>query len=136
MKSEDCFAMSLRLINRRVTNMYDEALRSLKITVHQLNIMMVIQEQKTISATELSEITMLTRSTLSRNLNRLKQDGLIELSGARSSKRQPIMLTEKGLDLLAKAKPVWKKMQASTYRILGPNGVEMIKAVNSALVED
>lgn len=135
MKSEDCFAMSLRLINRQVTNMYDDALRPLKITIHQLNIMMVILEQKSLSATELSEITMLTRSTLSRNLNRLKNDGLVELTGARSSKRQPITLTESGIDLLAKAKPIWKKMQASTYRILGPNGVEMIKAINSALVQ-
>ncbi len=41
--ASECLAVRIRLLNRTVTHIFDEALRPLKVKVSQLNVLMVVE---------------------------------------------------------------------------------------------
>ena len=55
----DCLAVRIRLLNRTVTNIYDQALRPLKVKVSQLNVLIVVAKRGLGSArTKISSILL------------------------------------------------------------------------------
>ena len=63
-----CIAVRLRLLNRVVTNFYDDALRPLGLKVSQLNILIVTAKLGLARPAQVCEILQLDTSTLSRNV--------------------------------------------------------------------
>src|SRR5438874_3895487 len=70
-----CIAVRLRLLNRVVTNFYDDALRPLGLKVSQLNILVVTARLGVARPTRVCEILQLDASTLSRNVKRMMAKG-------------------------------------------------------------
>ena len=68
-----CIAVRLRLLNRVVTNLYDDALRPLGLKVSQLNILIVTAQLGLARPAQVCEILQLDASTLSRNVNRCRR---------------------------------------------------------------
>src|SRR5436305_2515731 len=73
--SRTCIAVRLRLLNRVVTNFYDDALRPLGLKVSQLNILVVTARLGVARPTRVCEILQLDASTLSRNVKRMMAKG-------------------------------------------------------------
>ena len=46
--ASECLAVRIRLLNRTVTNIFDAALRPLKVKVSQLNVLMVVADRKSV----------------------------------------------------------------------------------------
>ena len=74
--TRDCLAARVRLLNRRVLRMYDEALRPLGIKVTQLNVLVVLSRLGPQSPTEVTHVLDMGKSTLSHNVERLRLRGL------------------------------------------------------------
>ncbi len=121
----ECIAVRMRMLNRVVTNLYDEALRPLGLKVSQMNILVAAAKMGTARPAEICERLHLDVSTLSRNVERMKARGWLEVIPDEDGRAQPFRLTGQGRKLLEKAVPAWSKAQEEAKFILGQDVVEL-----------
>ena len=124
--SKTCIAVRLRLLNRVVTNLYDEALRPLGLKVSQLNILIVTARLALARPAEVCEILQLDTSTLSRNVRPLRAHGWLEVVPGEDARTQSFRLTAQGKRLIEKAIPAWEKAQQEASELLGAEGVGLL----------
>src|SRR5436305_13274034 len=124
--SRKCIAVRLRLLNRVVTNFYDDALRPLGLKVSQLNILIVTARLGLARPAQVCEILQLDTSTLSRNVKPLQTHGWLEVVPDEDARTQPFRLTAQGKRLIEKATPAWEEAQRQASELLGAEGVALL----------
>jgi DNA-binding MarR family transcriptional regulator len=124
--ASECVAVRLRMLNRVVTNIYDDALRSLDLKVSQMNILVAAAKMRTARPIEVCEHLHLDVSTLSRNVERMKNRGWLETVQGEDGRSQPFRLTPQGRKLLEKAIPAWSQAQQQVKKSLGSAFVEQL----------
>jgi DNA-binding MarR family transcriptional regulator len=124
--AETCIAVRLRLLNRVVTNVYDEALRPLGLKVSQLNILVVAAKLVLARPARVCEILQLDTSTLSRNVERMRANGWLECVPDHDARTQPFRLTAQGKRLLQRAFPAWEHAQCQAKELMGNNGIALL----------
>jgi DNA-binding MarR family transcriptional regulator len=65
-------------------------------------------------------------STLSRNVERMKARGWLEVVPAEDGRSQPFRLTPQGRRLLEKAMPAWSEAQERVKKVLGDGFVDQL----------
>src|SRR5947207_15318555 len=136
----ECIAVRLRMLNRVITNIYDNALRPLNLKVSQMNILVAAAKMGTVRPLEVCEYLHLDVSTLSRNVERMKARGWLEVVPDEDGRSQPFQLTAQGRKLLEKAVPAWSEAQQQVKRVLGNGFVDQLnqamkRVSDSALTE-
>jgi DNA-binding MarR family transcriptional regulator len=121
-----CIAVRLRMLNRVVTNFYDEALRNLGLKVTQMNVLVVAARLGVARPAQVSELLHLDLSTLSRNVDRMMTRGWLEAVPEEDARTQPFRLTDQGRRLLERAIPAWEKAQKQAAELLGESGVAVL----------
>ncbi len=124
--AKTCIAVRLRLMNRVVTNFYDDSLRPLGLKVSQLNILIVTAKLGLARPTQIGEILQLDKSTLSRNLERMRAHGWLEVVPEEDARAQPFRLTSQGKRLIEKAIPAWERAQRQAVELLGDEGIALL----------
>jgi DNA-binding MarR family transcriptional regulator len=121
-----CIAVRLRLLNRVVTNLYDNALRPLGLKVSQLNILVVTAKLGLAQPAKVCAILHLDTSTLSRNVERMRAKGWLEAVPGEDARTQPFRLTTQGKRLLERAVPAWEVAQREAEELLGKEGIALL----------
>jgi DNA-binding MarR family transcriptional regulator len=124
--SRTCIAVRLRLLNRVVTNFYDDALRPLGLKVSQMNILIVTARLGLARPAQVCEILQLGASTLSRNIRPLQAHGWLEVAPEEDARVQPFRLTSRGKRLIEKAVPAWEEAQRKATKLLGDEGITLL----------
>ena len=124
--ANDCLAVRVRLLNRTVTNIFDEALRPLGVKVSQLNVLMVVAKRGPMSPGDVARRLNMEKSTVSRNVDRMRTHGWISVSEGDSGRKQILEIGPAGRKLIEKSLPLWKKAQARTEAMLGQQGARSI----------
>ena len=124
--SRTCIAVRLRLLNRVVTNLYDDALRPLGLRVSQLNILIVTARLGLARPAQVCEILQLDASTLSRNVKPLQAHGWLEVVPEEDARAQPFRLTPQGKRLIEKAMAAWEEAQRQASELLGSEGIALL----------
>jgi DNA-binding MarR family transcriptional regulator len=124
--ASSCIAVRLRLLNRVVTGFYDEALRPLGLKVSQLNILVVTAKLGVARPAKVCEILQLDVSTLSRNVERIRARGWLEVLSGEDARTQHFQLTPEGKRLIDKAVPAWEKAQRQAAELLGREGIALL----------
>jgi DNA-binding MarR family transcriptional regulator len=124
--SKTCIAVRLRLLNRVVTNFYDDALRPLGLKVSQLNILVVTARLGLARPAQVCEILQLDTSTLSRNVKPLQTHGWLEVVRDDDARSQPFRLTPHGRRLIERAVPAWEVAQRKASELLGDEGIGLL----------
>src|SRR2546428_11353403 len=101
--ASECVAVRLRMLNRVVTNIYDDALRSLDLKVSQMNILVAAAKMGTARPVEVCEHLHLDVSTLSRNVERMKARGWLEVVPDEDGRSEPFCLKPQGRKHLGNA---------------------------------
>jgi DNA-binding MarR family transcriptional regulator len=114
------------MLNRVVTNIYDDSLRSLDLKVSQMNILVAAAKMGTARPVDVCEYLHLDVSTLSRNVERMKARGWLEVVPDEDGRSQPFRLTLQGRKLLDKAIPAWTEAQQQVRQVLGDGFVEQL----------
>ena len=114
--ARECLVVRLRMLNRVVTNIYDDALRPLDVKASQLNILVVAARLGLARPADVCQRLQLDTSTLSRNVERMRARDWLEVVDDDDGRAQPFRLTAKGRRLLERAMPAWKKAQAKFQR--------------------
>src|SRR5947207_8860329 len=124
--AKTCIAVRLRLLNRVVTNFYDDALRPLGLKVSQLNILIVAAKLGLARPAQVCDILQLDASTLSRNVKPLQAHGWLEVVSDEDARAQPFRLTPQGKRLIEKAVPAWEEAQRRATELLGDEGIALL----------
>jgi len=121
-----CIAVRLRMLNRVVTNIYDDSLRPLGLKVSQLNILVVTARLGLARPSQVCDILQLDVSTLSRNVKPLQANGWLEVVEEDDARAQPFRLTPQGKRLIERAIPAWEEAQRQAAELLGSDGVALL----------
>ena len=125
--ARECLASRIRRLNRQVTAIYDDVLRPLGLKVSQLNVMALIAKKGSCTASEVGSILQLEKSTLSRNLDRLRKQGWIEVEAGEDGRSRLLSVSSSGKRLLSRALPRWREAQRRTRKLLGNSAVDAIR---------
>ena len=131
--AQTCLAMRLRLLNRVVTNLYDDALRPLDLKVSQLNLLVVTAKLGLAQPAKVCDILQLDTSTLSRNVERMRAKGWLEAVPGEDARTQPFRLTAQGRKLLERAIPAWERIQRRATQFLGDDWIALFGEAASKL---
>ncbi len=124
--ARNCIAVRLRSLNRVVTGIYDDALRPVGMRISQLNILVVAAKLGLARPAQVCEFLQLDTSTLSRNVERMRAQGWLEIVPGEDARTQPFRLTATGRRFLGRAVPAWEKAQEKAARLLGEDGVVVL----------
>jgi len=131
--ARNCIAVRLRLLNRVVTNLYDDALRPLGLKISQLNILVVTAKLGIAQPAKVCDILHLDTSTLSRNVERMRAKGWLEVVPGADARTQPFRLTIQGKRLLEQTVPAWQEAQNQATAFLGDDGIALLGKAASKL---
>jgi DNA-binding MarR family transcriptional regulator len=126
--ARECLAVRVRLLNRAVTRIYDDALRPLGARVGQMNILVAAAAKGDAKPADLCRTLQMDKSTLSRDIDRLLAAGWLESVPGEDARTHTLRVTPKGLKLIRSAAPAWRKAQARTKELLGEAGVNAVSS--------
>jgi DNA-binding MarR family transcriptional regulator len=124
--ARNCIAVRMRLLNRVITSLYDRELRPMGLKVSQLNILIVAAKLGLARPAQVCEILQLDTSTLSRNVERMRAHGWLEVVPEEDARAQPFRLTAQGRRLIEKAIPAWEEAQRRATELLGDEGIALL----------
>ncbi len=130
--AEECLAVRVRLLSRRLSRIYDAALRPLGLTVAQLNLLSVIEVAGPAPAGRVAELLGMEISTLSRNARIMEGEGWVGIAAAERGNGRILTLTAAGQQKLRESKPAWESAQAQARALLGPEGSRDLKRIGDA----
>ncbi len=129
----ECIAVRVRLINRVITALYDEALRPFGLRVSQGNILVAVARKGEAKPAEICRILRIEKSTLSRDVELMKREGWVESEPPQGGRNQTLRITPEGLKLIRATRPAWDKAQAEASRLIGEHGVKSLHQIAGRL---
>lgn len=120
----ECMVSSSRMAARAITRRYDRLLRGSGVTSTQLSLLAAIRQGPQSTVSELAERRGFERTTLTRNLDRLEETGLIESRSASKGNGRICAVTAKGRALMEDLLPMWRQAQAEMRVLLSEDGFE------------
>ena len=134
--AEECLAVRVRLLSRRLSRIYDGALRPLGLTVAQLNVLCVIEVIDCAPAGRVADLLAMEISTLSRNARIMESEGWITIERAERGNGRILRLTSAGRQKLRKARPAWDRAQTEARELLGEEGTQELKRLGDGVWDD
>lgn len=129
----ECIAVRVRLINRVISALYDEAMRPFGLRVSQANVLVAVAHRGRARPADVCRMLRLERSTLSRDVEVMKREGWLESEPPAGGRNQTLRLTPEGRELLASVRPAWEAAQAEAGSLIGEPGVDALSRIASSL---
>jgi DNA-binding MarR family transcriptional regulator len=114
-----CVCSTLRMVTRAVTQLYDDILRPSGLRVTQFSILAAIARSGRANLRQLEAVLAIDQTTLTRSLNRLERDGVIERVPHPDARIKAVRPTAKGRRALAVARPLWTQAQRAVLQGVG-----------------
>ncbi len=108
---QSCKCFKMRKASRVVTQYYDKKLKPCKIKITQFSILSLLATGESRTLNSLSEDLLMDRTTLTRSLDILFKDKLIENVKDNDARKRVVKLTEKGYKILDQAIPLWREAE-------------------------
>ena len=130
-----CSCFSLRKATRAVTQFYDHLLGPTGIRSTQFNLLVTMASISARTLTEMANILVMDRTTLTRNLKPLEKMGLITKGEVYDKRSKAYSLTEKGRAIVTQAIPLWEQAQAKLKLSLGEERFRQLNQELEALTK-
>ncbi|MFI5398226.1 MAG: MarR family winged helix-turn-helix transcriptional regulator [Candidatus Binatia bacterium] len=127
--ARECVGNQLRMLNRVVTGIYEDEFRPLRLTASQMIILALTAKHNQVRAAELCRWLQIDASTLSRNIDRMRANGWLSQATTEDQRSRPFQLTADGEKILHDAILAWERAQVKAVRLLGKEGVALLKTV-------
>ncbi len=129
-----CAVANARLAARRLTQFLTDRMKASELGVAQFALLAQIAAASEDSLGALVQRTGLDPSTLSRNLQVLERDGLIEMAvDDADSRRRAVWLTEEGARRLESALGAWRKAHAELSALVDVASVQQLAKTTERL---
>lgn len=124
MAAAGCLLSHTRRASRALGQVYEGALAGSGVRAGQFSVLAALALGGPAAIGELGERLVVDRTTLTRNLQPLGREGMIEIAPGADRRTRMVSLTEKGTRALSRALPLWKKAHDATLRRLGREKAE------------
>jgi DNA-binding MarR family transcriptional regulator len=114
-----CACYQVRKAARAVTKLYEEVLRPSGLRATQFSLLMATRVMGPVTVGKLARVTVMDRTTLTRNLQILERRGLLEMKSGEDRREREVTLTASGREVLAQAVPLWEEAQDRVRKGLG-----------------
>ncbi len=119
MEPMGCVGARMRRASRALTAAFNDAFREAGIRSTQWPILAALRVAGSFSLGDLAEAIGADPSTISRNIQPLVRDGLVDLSEEGDGRKRHARLTPKGVATYNRAYHQWKEVQDKALRLLG-----------------
>jgi DNA-binding MarR family transcriptional regulator len=131
---DTCLCLHTQRAARRIARRFDDELRRFGLTNGQFSLLMSLNRPTPARMGGVADLLAMDRTTLTAALKPMERRGLIEVARDPADRRLRLLtLTPAGLDLLAKALPVWRQTHAQVDAMLPPPGPEPLRRALAAL---
>jgi DNA-binding MarR family transcriptional regulator len=117
-----CLCGALRQASRAVSRLYDEELRGVGLRTTQYSLLRVLARAGQVRQGDLSALTSLDETTLTRNLRPLVDAGWIAIRSGDDRREKLLTITKAGNAKLTEARPAWERAQKRMQALL-PDGI-------------
>jgi DNA-binding MarR family transcriptional regulator len=117
-----CLCNALRQASRAVSRLYDEELRGVGLRTTQYSLLHTLARVGQVRQGDLSGLTSLDETTLTRNLRPLIDAGWVAVGTGEDRREKLVRLAEAGAAKLEEARPAWDRAQEQMRSLL-PEGV-------------
>lgn len=131
--AQECIAVRVRLINRVISALYDEALRPFGLRISQANILSAVAHMGAARPADVSRILRIEKSTLSRDVELMRRNGWLESDPPAGGRNQTVRLTADGTKLLDTIGPSWEKAQVEAKLLIGQDNEAALRQIASRL---
>src|SRR6266704_496256 len=108
-----CVCSTLRMVSRALTQLYDDVLRPSGLRVTQFSILATIARLGEANLRQLEYMLAIDQTTLTRSLNLLERDRVIERVAHHDARIKSMKLSSKGRRALDAARPLWARAQTN-----------------------
>lgn len=127
-EGQACACFNVRKTARVITQLYDEVLRPTGMRITQFALLMAAGGLGPITVTRLAKMGAMDRTTLTRNLRPLEEQGLIHIEPGEDRRERQVTLTPRGQQALATAFPLWQEAQAKIVKGFGQERLQSLYA--------
>jgi DNA-binding MarR family transcriptional regulator len=120
-----CLGRSVLMTGRAVSRVYNDFLRASGLHATQFQVLVAVRIDRYETLAQLADQLSLERTTLLRNLELLRRQGLVAEAPARRGRAKRYALTAAGEAMLVQTLPLWRAAQAAFDAALGPAGDEV-----------
>ena len=132
---ETCACGKVRMAARALTRRYDDALRPAGLRATQFALLVGISANGAQSIAALAKELGMDRSTLTRNIRPMLDEGLLALGDEGWRRSRALELTRKGRSRMEQAIPYWESAQKALKRRLGDRHWEVAHEGLDRLIE-
>lgn len=115
----ECTCFRIRSAARRVTAIYSQHLAPTGLKISQFSLLGFIAAEGPASIGRLAELLATDRTTLTRNLKPLLDDGLVERTDSGDRRRHELVATTAGRALFKRALPLWANAEQEVRAAMG-----------------
>ena len=105
----ECVGFRVRMMNRMVTAIYDDAMNSAGLKTSQFTVLVAVASREESRPAKLAKFLHMDESTLSRNVDRMCNKGWLKLVPEQDRRSHLIAITDSGRALIRKSYPAWRK---------------------------
>ena len=120
MNDETCICIDVRTAAQRLTAIYDQAMASSGVSVNQFSLLHLIYSLEGQTLKGLASASGLDRSTLGRNMRVLEKLGFVTMHIGDDARVRNVRMTPKGKGAFKLAVPLWREVQSSLAKKIGP----------------
>ncbi len=131
----ECLALRVRFLSRVITNLYDRTLQPLDLKINQATMLIMLELRGKSGPADIGSYLQMEKSTVSRNLERMRKKGWIEVKKKDGGISQVITITDNGRKLLTAFHREWVKAQERASDLLGRDGVKAVRKLHDILME-
>jgi DNA-binding MarR family transcriptional regulator len=131
---QTCACYKVRKAARAVTKIYEEVLRPIGLRATQFSLLMATRVMGPVTVVKLAQVMVMDRTTLTRNLQILETRGLITIKPGEDRREREVNLTAEGMEVLAKAVPLWEEAQERVREGLGEERLQNLLGDLSEMV--
>jgi DNA-binding MarR family transcriptional regulator len=121
------------MMSRGLSTIYEKELRPFGLRISQMAILGTLHHHGKLQPGELARLLLTEKSTVSRNVERMVENGWVRAELGEDERTHVLSLTTAGKSLLRRALPAWHKAQESVSALLGPRDVEAMHRIAKKL---
>lgn len=126
-----CLCLASRRVSRTITRAFDRQLRPYGIRATQFSILVMLMERGSTTVGELAEALGIERTTLTRNLSVVEDQGWVKISvGDTDGRSRVVKATPKARRAVSAALPAWRRAQAAAAAEVGQSGLAALHALS------
>ena len=130
----DCACFNLQKATRAVSQYYSKILKPSGLRGTQFTILRVLAIINSGNITNIGNIMVVDRTTLTRNLRPLEKRKLVKIVPGKDQRSREVRLTKKGKDTLTAAIPLWEEAQKRFSEKLSKEEFQNIFKLMSSII--